>query len=116
MNKLHKKDFTIAFKTGSDANKSKFKKEAVQGEMYFATDSKQLYVAETTAGSLDATLAQFNLGVFDSSLTFPTIKVFDTEAEFITQTNAPQYTIVTAKDTDKLYVWDGSNWVIYNQN
>ena len=116
MNKLHKKDFTIAFKTGSDANKSKFKKEAVQGEMYFATDSKKLYVAETTAGSLDATLAQFNLGVFDSSLTFPTIQVFDTEAEFIDQTDASNYTIVHAKDTDKLYVWDGSNWVAYNQD
>ena len=60
MNKLHHKDFTIAFKTGSDANKSKFKKEAVQGEMYFATDSKKLYVAETTAGASDATLAQFD--------------------------------------------------------
>jgi hypothetical protein len=59
MNKLHKKDFSIAFKTGTDANKSKFKKEAVQGEMYFATDSKNLYVAETTAGAIDATLAQF---------------------------------------------------------
>ena len=116
MNKLHKKDFTIAFKTGSDANKSKFKKEAVQGEMYFATDSKQLYVAETTAGSIDATLAQFNLGVFDSSLTFPTIQVFDTESEFVDQTDAPQYTIVHAKDTDKLYVWNNGGWAVYNQD
>lgn len=116
MNKLHKKDFTIAFKTGSDANKSKFKKEAVQGEMYFATDSKQLYVAETTAGAIDATLAQFNLGVFDSSLTFPTIQVFDTESEFITADYAPDYTIVHAKDTDKLYVWNSNEWVLYNQN
>ncbi len=116
MNKLHHKDFSIAFKTGTDANKSKFKKEAVQGEMYFATDSKQLYVAETTAGTIDATLAQFNLGVFDSSLTFPTIQVFDTESEFITQTNAPQYTIVHAKDTDKLYVWGSSRWYKYNND
>jgi len=59
MNKLHHKDFSIAFKAGSDANKSKFKKEAVQGEMYFATDTKNLYVAETTAGAIDATLSQF---------------------------------------------------------
>ena len=116
MNELHSKDFSIAFKTGSDANKSKFKKEAIQGEMYFATDSKQLYVAETTAGAIDATLAQFNLGLFDSSLSFPTIQVFDTEAEFINQTNAPQYTIVTAKDTDDLYVWDGAAWVIFDNN
>ena len=116
MNKLHKKDFTIAFKTGSDANKSKFKKEAVQGEMYFATDSKQLYVAETTAGAIDATLAQFNLGIFDSSLTFPTIQVFDNESDFISKTDAPNYTIVHAKDTDRLYVWDGTKWAFYNNN
>ena len=54
--------------------------------------------------------------VFDDSLTFPTIQVFDTEAEFIGQTNAPDYTIVHAKDTDKLYVWNGTSWVIFNQN
>jgi hypothetical protein len=56
------------------------------------------------------------LSVFDSSLTFPTIQVFDTEAEFIDQTNAPDYTIVHAKDTDKLYVWDGTSWVLFNNN
>jgi hypothetical protein len=56
------------------------------------------------------------LSVFDSSLTFPTIQVFDTEAEFIDQTNAPDYTIVHAKDTDKLYVWDGTEWLFYNNN
>ena len=68
-------------------------------------------------------LPTFNLGVvgsplsvFDPDLTFPTIQVFDTEAEFIDQTDAPQYTIVHAKDTDKLYVWDGYAWVFYNQN
>jgi len=54
--------------------------------------------------------------VFDGSLTFPTIEVFDTEAEFINATDAPDYTIVHAKDTDKLYVWDGSYWVSYYQN
>ena len=59
LNKLHKKDFTIAVKTGTDANKSKFKKEAVIGEFYFATDTKKLYVAQTTAGATDASLAEF---------------------------------------------------------
>ena len=54
--------------------------------------------------------------VFDDTLTFPTIQVFDTESEFIDQTDASIYTIVTAKDTDKLYVWDGGAWVFYNQN
>jgi hypothetical protein len=68
-------------------------------------------------------LPTFNLGVvasplnvFDPNLTFPTIQVFNTEAEFITQTNAPQYTIVHAKDTDKLYVWNGSAWYLYNND
>lgn len=59
LNKLHKKDFTIAVKTGTDANKTKFAKECVQGELYFATDTKKIYVAETTAGASDATLAEF---------------------------------------------------------
>lgn len=68
-------------------------------------------------------LPTFSLGVvgsptsvFDDSLSFPTIQLFDTEAEFITQTNAPNYTIVHAKDTDKLYVWQGSKWISFNQN
>jgi hypothetical protein len=59
LNKLHKKEFTIAVKTGTDTNKSKFKKEAQQGEIYFATDTKKIYVAETTAGASDATIAEF---------------------------------------------------------
>lgn len=58
-NKLHNKDFVLKVKTGLDANKIKFAKECVQGEMYFATDTKKLYIAETTAGELDATLAEF---------------------------------------------------------
>lgn len=55
-------------------------------------------------------------GIFSSTLTFPTIQVFDTEAEFIDQTYATDYTIVHAKDTDKLYVWDGSAWYFYNND
>jgi len=54
--------------------------------------------------------------VFDDTLTFPTIQVFDNESEFIDQTDAPDYTIVHAKDTDKLYVWKGYMWVVYDQN
>ena len=56
------------------------------------------------------------LSVFDSSLTFPTIQVFDNESEFINRTDAPNYTIVHAKDTDRLYVWDGSAWYLYNND
>ncbi len=113
--KFGSKDYTISVKTGTDANKAKFKKECVQGEIYHATDTGFFYIAEVTAGASDATLSKFG-SVFDSSLTFPTIQVFNTEAKFITQTNAPNYTIVHAKDTDKLYVWDGSGWVLFNQN
>ena len=54
--------------------------------------------------------------VFDDTLTFPTIQVFDTESEFIDQTDAPDYTIVHAKNTDKLYVWDGTVWYLYNND
>ena len=69
-------------------------------------------------------LPTFNLGVvgatplsvFDDSLTFPTIQVFDTEAEFITSTDAPDYTIVHAKDTDRFYIWDGTTWYFYNND
>jgi len=68
--------------------------------------------------------ATFNLGVvgtslgglFSESLSFPTIQVFDTEAEFIDQTDAPDYTIVHAKDTNSLYVWDGSSWRVFQSN
>lgn len=69
-------------------------------------------------------LPTFNLGVvgtalgggFDDSLSFPTIQVYDNEAEFINTTDAPDYTIVHAKDTNKLYVWDGSGWYLYNND
>jgi len=68
-------------------------------------------------------LPTFGLGVvasptrveFDDTLTFPTIQVFDNETDFISYTNAPDYTIVHAKDTDKLYVWDGSFWILFNK-
>jgi hypothetical protein len=63
-------------------------------------------------------LPTVGLGVIASptGLSFPTIAVFDNESEFITDTSYPDYTIVHAKDTDKLYVWNGSAWVIFNQN
>ena len=57
--KLGRKDYTISVKTGTDANKAKFKKECVQGEIYHATDTGFFYIAEVTAGASDATLAQF---------------------------------------------------------
>lgn len=67
----------------------------------------------------------FNLGVvasptftsvFDDSLTFPTIQVFDQESEFISELDAPQHTIVHAKNTDKLYVWETDRWYTYNKD
>jgi len=63
-------------------------------------------------------LPTVGLGVIASptSLPFLTIEVFDNESEFITDTSSPDYTIVHAKDTDKLYVWDGDAWVIFNNN
>lgn len=66
--------------------------------------------------STSNTASVFVTGIFSTVLTFPTIQVFDNESDFITATYAPQYTIVTAKDTDKLYVWDGSGWRLYDEN
>jgi len=54
--KLDRKDFQIAIKTGTDANKTKFAKEATKGELYLATDTFKIYVAITTAGASDSTL------------------------------------------------------------
>jgi len=54
--------------------------------------------------------------IFDNTLTFATIDVFDNEEEFITATYAPDHTIVHAKDTNYLYVWDGDAWVIFNND
>lgn len=57
MQKLHNKDFQIAFKTGSDANKSKFAKECAQGELYVSDSG--LYIAGANAGASDATLYNY---------------------------------------------------------
>tara|TARA_R110002167_G_scaffold19568_1_gene72006 strand:+ start:13 stop:1254 length:1242 start_codon:yes stop_codon:yes gene_type:complete len=58
--KLGRKDYTIAVKTGTDANKTKFAKECTLGEQYFATDTGITYIASTTAGASDGTLIQSN--------------------------------------------------------
>ena len=59
--KLGRKDYTIAVKTGTDANKTKFAKEATKGELYLATDTFKIYVAITTAGALDAVIKSVTL-------------------------------------------------------
>lgn len=60
LNKLHKKDFTIAVKTGTDANSTKFAKEAVKGELYLATDTGTIYKSTSDAGVSDATIIASN--------------------------------------------------------
>ena len=68
--------------------------------------------------------ATFNLGVVGSptevSFVGPgdslTIDVYDNESQVFALTSVTDYTIVHAKNTDKLYVWDGSNWYIYNND
>ena len=64
-------------------------------------------------------LPTFGLGVIASptaGIEFPVIEVYDTESEVLALTSEPDYTIVHAKDTDKLYVWDGFRWYIYNND
>jgi hypothetical protein len=53
---------------------------------------------------------------FNDSLVFPTIEVFDNESDFISDTGADDYTIVHAKDTDRLYVWNGNIWIGYDND
>lgn len=65
--KFGRKDFQLAFKTGTDANKAKFKKECVQGEIYHATDTGFFYIAEVTAGLNDATLSKFGVTPFSNT-------------------------------------------------
>jgi hypothetical protein len=77
----------------------------------FATGTHDFYIYDGSAWYIYKNDTNFN-----DSLVFPTIEVFDNESDFITDTGADDYTIVHAKDTDKLYVWDGNGWVIFNQN
>lgn len=65
--KLGRKDYTISVKTGTDANKAKFKKECVQGEIYHAIDTGFFYIAEVTAGASDATLSKFGAPAFTNN-------------------------------------------------
>jgi|11BtaG_2_1085332.scaffolds.fasta_scaffold46816_1 hypothetical protein len=77
----------------------------------FATGTHDFYIYDGSAWYIYKNDTNFN-----DSLTFPTIEVFDNESDFITDTGADNYTIVHAKDTDKLYVWDGTRWWIYNRD
>ena len=77
----------------------------------FGTDTYDYYIYHDGAWYIYKNDTNFN-----DSLVFPTIEVFDNESDFITDTGADDYTIVHAKDTDKLYVWNGSAWYFYNQN
>lgn len=106
MDKLHNKDFQIAFKTGSDANKSKFAKECVQGELYLSDDG--LYVAEDTAGVNDSALAKL-IPVFGD------VTMFSTEAS-LTGSIAPAGTSAYANDTGRVYISNGSGWAYYNRD
>ena len=60
----------------------------------------------------------FSLGVVGSptSVAGFVIEVYDTEAEVLALSSVTNYTIVHAKDTDKLYVWDGTLWYLYNND
>jgi hypothetical protein len=77
----------------------------------FGTGTHDFYIYDGSAWYIYKNDTNFN-----DSLVFPTIEVFDNESAFISDTGADDYTIVHAKDTDKLYVWDGTEWVFYNNN
>ena len=104
--KLHKKDFQIAFKTGSEANKPKFAKECVQGELYLSDDA--LYIAENTAGANDSALTKY-LPAFGEAT------VYNTEAALFNVVSPAGY-VAYAQDTGRIYISNGSGWVYYNRD
>lgn len=62
-------------------------------------------------------LPTFSLGVVGSPTVTPfIIDVYDTESQVFALTSVTNYTIVHAKDTDKLYVWDGNAWYFYDND
>jgi len=81
----------------------------VAGKAYFETSTNKFIIYNGSSWvelDSDGTGAGF----------IQSIDIYDSETDFINETNKPAYTIVHAKDTDKLYVWDGSAWYIYNHN
>ena len=113
MNKLHNKDFSIAFKTGTD--QAKFAKEATKGELFFNTSDSKLYIANTSAGVSDAVLFNTN------ALNGPGFNISIRNTESYILSNTPtnpsgQVTIAFGTDTYELYIWDGSAWSIYNND
>jgi len=104
--KLHNKDFQIAFKSGSDANKSKFAKECVHGELYLSDDA--LYIAESSASVNDSALSKFLPAFGDAT-------IFSTEAALISSI-APAGTAAYASDTGRVYISNGSGWAYYNNS
>lgn len=87
---------------------------AGQVTVKFGSDTYDLYVWDGSAWYIYR--EDFMSPIFDGQLTFPDIQVFDTEAEFISQTNAPDYTIVLAKDTNRLQVWNGTIWLGFDKD
>jgi hypothetical protein len=104
--KFQRKDFQIAFKTGSDANKSKFAKECVHGELYLSDDA--LYIAESSASVNDSALSKFLPAFGDAT-------IFSTEAALISSIT-PVGTPAYANDTGRLYISNGPGWAYYNRD
>lgn len=105
MNRLHNKDFSIAFKIGTDADREKFKKQATQGEPYFAVDTSNLYIAETTAGVLDATLSCFSMDKGTLNIEIEEYGLFAHDPGSGTEGE-----IRYASDTEYLYIHNGTEW------
>ena len=86
----------------------------INGDLVLNRANNSLYLCTDSAAS---GIARWKKFTNDSAAVPPlAIDVYDNESEFIDQTDAPDYTIVHAKDTDKLYVWKGYMWVVYDQN
>jgi hypothetical protein len=127
LNKLDKKDFTIAVKTGANANDQlKFKKEASKGELFFNTYDKKLYCATTTAGSNDAVIyetAAFSLtpdpnlwsgNTYSISLDGVTDRATFTQTDFTSTTRSWSFWFKMSSTTNTIYgIWGSDTYNNY---
>jgi len=84
-NKLHKKDFSIAVKTGGNAlDEQKFAKQASKGELFFNSNDNKLYIATTDAGTADSQLREIQMSVTTAPFTNGYSLSFDGSNDYLT--------------------------------
>lgn len=123
LNKLHKKDFSIAIKTGGNgSDEQKFAKEASKGELFFNSNDNKLYIATTDAGLTDATLKQVQLSDYVAPFANSASLSFDGVADYLAINSTasiysfsawvkPTNNISTGSQTPQVLLSTGNNFL-----